>query len=316
VFDITHALRYQPMLGMVLINYLKVLKNIKVQAIYYGAFESLGQISDVLKMELIDRNAAVLNLNSFSNLQDWTNASDIFVNFGNAKRIIELSESNEQIKLAEEMQNVLRLFSTVRGKEILDGNRFDELKAKITNYKAKIINVPKLRPFIPIIDFMQNSMSEFSRNNLLNGFKSIKFCIDNELIQQAFTLMQEMIISYILAKESENPTKKISRIVLSACFSTKKEDYTTRLSIYEQEDIKKKNEEDRLKDKFYKSQYLSDFGSIYSSLTKYRNDLNHAGMKGDAEDSEAFYKNAIAKYNELVEIVNKIECKPILHKIL
>ena len=40
IFDITHGFRSLPMLNMVLINYAKLLKNITVKGIYYGAFDA------------------------------------------------------------------------------------------------------------------------------------------------------------------------------------------------------------------------------------------------------------------------------------
>src|SRR5690606_16601888 len=58
--DITHAFRSIPMLGMVLLNYLKALHRIEVKAIYYGAFEKLGFAGQVQKMEIEERNAPIL----------------------------------------------------------------------------------------------------------------------------------------------------------------------------------------------------------------------------------------------------------------
>ena len=42
ILDVTHGFRSLPMLGIVLLNYARSLKKIKIQHILYGAFESLG----------------------------------------------------------------------------------------------------------------------------------------------------------------------------------------------------------------------------------------------------------------------------------
>jgi len=57
IFDITHSFRSIPMLFMVLIGYARLLKNISVSGIYYGAFEILGHLSVVEKMDERDRVA-------------------------------------------------------------------------------------------------------------------------------------------------------------------------------------------------------------------------------------------------------------------
>ena len=50
IFDITHAFRSIPMLAIVILNYSKVMKNITIGGIYYGAFEVLGSIFEAEKL--------------------------------------------------------------------------------------------------------------------------------------------------------------------------------------------------------------------------------------------------------------------------
>ncbi len=293
-FDITHAFRSIPMLVMVLINYAKFLKKITVKSITYGNWEA--RKSDF---------SPIIDITSFSTLQDWTSGADIFVNFGNAKRIKEISSE----KIAEKIQDIMRLFSTVRGGEIVNGLAFDKLKNEIEKFKKALSEKSIEVPLIPLIDYMEKTIADYKGNNVMNGISAIRFCIDNDLIQQAYTLMQEMIISYLLDLENEKYTDKISRIVLSACFQTNKENYKTRLNEFEQKEIKKVELEKRLVEKLYKSQYISYFADIYSKLTPYRNDFNHAGTKGDARPAEKFYNEADSFYNEIMIIIKKTNNK-------
>src|SRR5690554_5061299 len=70
--DITHAFRSIPLFMLVLLNYSQFLKQVQLEAIYYGAFEKLGPAYKVREMPLVERNAPVLDLHSFVALMDWT----------------------------------------------------------------------------------------------------------------------------------------------------------------------------------------------------------------------------------------------------
>ncbi|MFQ5561038.1 MAG: TIGR02221 family CRISPR-associated protein, partial [Nitrospinota bacterium] len=94
ILDITHGFRSLPMLSIVLLNYARFLKRINVRGIYYGAFEALGNRSEVEKIPLSERNAPVFDLTSFDVIQQWGFASENFVNYGNAEKVSELLEKS------------------------------------------------------------------------------------------------------------------------------------------------------------------------------------------------------------------------------
>jgi CRISPR-associated DxTHG motif protein len=79
--DITHSWRFQPMLFMVLLQFLKTLKDIRVAGIYYGSFEpgSTGPFD-------------VLDLSKFSEMQDWALAAGTFVKHGLAHGALEMDD--------------------------------------------------------------------------------------------------------------------------------------------------------------------------------------------------------------------------------
>lgn len=138
--DITHAFRFFPLLMIVIFNYAKVVLNITVKHIYYGAFEKLGPAymveNDISEEE---RYAPILDLASFSELQEWSNAANSFVKFGSSELITELTkkEISPILKYSQgkdEKANQMRKFTislfdftqslkTNRGLEILEGNK-------------------------------------------------------------------------------------------------------------------------------------------------------------------------------------------------
>lgn len=62
VFDFTHAFRSIPMVAIVILNYTKVMKDIRTNGIYYGAFEVLETISEARGLLPEERRVPVLDL--------------------------------------------------------------------------------------------------------------------------------------------------------------------------------------------------------------------------------------------------------------
>ena len=81
-FDITHGFRYLPTLVLVLGNYAKFLKNIKVKSITYGNFESRNT-------KVTPNVAPIIDITSFSALQDWTFSGASFVEQGHVRNFTE-----------------------------------------------------------------------------------------------------------------------------------------------------------------------------------------------------------------------------------
>ncbi len=80
-FDITHGLRSIPFLAFLFAAYLKSAKAVTLRAILYGALELQKENNGV---------APVLDLSRFASMLDWINASDQFVETGNANRLAAL----------------------------------------------------------------------------------------------------------------------------------------------------------------------------------------------------------------------------------
>ena len=78
IFDITHGLRSIPFLTFLVAAYLRSAKNIKIEAVLYGAFD-LGQGGP----------APVIDLSEFVSLLDWLTATNQFIKTGNAAALAE-----------------------------------------------------------------------------------------------------------------------------------------------------------------------------------------------------------------------------------
>lgn len=82
IFDITHGFRSLPFLSFLAAAYLRVVRHVKLEAVYYGNFE--------LRDKTVEPNRApVIDLTRFVDLLDWTVAADRFVRLGDASVLAE-----------------------------------------------------------------------------------------------------------------------------------------------------------------------------------------------------------------------------------
>ncbi len=174
IFDVTHSFRSIPMLGITLLQYAKFIKNIKVVGIYYGAFEKLGKPFEVDTKypNPEDRKVPILNLTSFSALQDWANYGSQFITTGNAKNLLKITdesinpilkethgkneEAKEIKKINELLEKISEDFSTNRGKKFLEASSILQVVQKINQLEGHL-----LPPFIPILDKLNPNSATF-----------------------------------------------------------------------------------------------------------------------------------------------------------
>lgn len=269
--DITHAFRFIPMLGMLLLNYSKFLKNIKVKAIYYGALEKLGTVRDVKEMDILKRDVSVLNLINFSKLQEWTNASDIFINFGDSDRLSNLmyqsvnnimmennknKDATDIIDLGKNLNLFCQNIKTSRGEFLKECNEIAQIQRYIQNIKN---NSETIKPLIPVISKINEKVSKFDKDDLNNGFIAVEWCLKHNLIQQGITLLLETIISVIINQFGKNYNNYNLREEVSNCINgTIINDFS--------------------KDIF---EYMDEFDLLIFNLKELknlRNDVNHGGF--------------------------------------
>lgn len=278
--DITHGFRYLPMLVIVLGNYAKFLKNITVESITYGNWE--GRNKDT-------NEAPIIELAPFSLLQDWTNAVNEFTKNGSSYQISELLNNEIAIikggekqalqKFLKDLNAFTGAISTVRGEEIYKGNLVKNIIASSKLIRKKT----SIKALKPIIEKLENKIDKFSDEySLSNAEIAIQWCLDHNLIQQAYTLGQEHIISLLCIRFGLKNRNKTHRAIITSTIGY----------IIE----KRKNPEKPLYDLLnrHKEDFevicsdplVNEISSNFSNLSGKRNTLNHAGMIGDVSSKE------------------------------
>lgn len=89
-FDLTHGYRYLPMLLLVLGNYAKFLKNVRITYMAYGNWE--GRELDEVDHE--NDLAPIIDLLPLSVLEDWTFAAGAFKETGRVEPIVKAAKFN------------------------------------------------------------------------------------------------------------------------------------------------------------------------------------------------------------------------------
>ena len=208
--DITYGFRSLPMLGLVLLHYAKILRGIKVDAIWYGAFEAGRGERDIKRKEAeangmtkaeadekIYCEAPILDLKPFAELQEWINAAQTFEKAGDPSLLAELMYAAGAKEQANEMCVFFDALRSVRGR-LLTTEDID-LERVIAAMEGDIN--PEIAPFVaPIVEKMRAKIAPFAPEKLENGFAAVQWCIDNNLVQQGYTFLQETTKSYVVWK--------------------------------------------------------------------------------------------------------------------
>jgi CRISPR-associated Csx2 family protein len=307
IFDITHAFRSIPMLAIVVLNYAKALKNINLHGIYYGAFEILGDPRAVKEKypRIEDRIVPIFDLTAFNSLLEWSSAIHRFVKSGDASRINDLAESElkpilrdqldrrhaaKQItRLSKQLVNFSRIMATCRGPEI------SGIIKTLKTFFVELEEIDLIPPMKPLMDQIQREIDRFSDNDARNGIQAAKWCLEHNMVQQGFTILQETLIACLVKKNGADMLDKEMREIVNSAVKIERD----RMNPDKWLGAAAKHIEmtQRFIELFKKNKKLA---SLMNKLTSSRNDINHAGYKIQAKPAERFH-------GQLRECINDAE---------
>ncbi len=306
--DITHAFRYLPMLMVVLGNYAKFLKNVTIKSITYGNWEGRDQATDIAPIE---------DLTIYSTLLDWTAATADFLTSGSAKRLQQLGESNLKPILrpilkelrgsdkatsalnsfTSKLDDVVNDFKLCRGIPITQGRTIRLLRDNIKEAIDSTVNTP----LKPIIELIGNEFDPYGKDDILNGMRAARWCLDRGMYQQAATMMQETIVSIVCNEAAIDIDNESQRQLVNMAFKFAKESTP-------ESDWKCVDEDNLstvrtlLDNKYIKNPDLQD---IFSFLADVRNSINHFGMRQNKESADKLVNNIVALLGRIEQILGK-----------
>jgi len=153
-----------------------------------------------------------------------------------------------------------------------------------------------LKPLNPLLERIAGKIKGFSNSDIKNGYAAVEWCIEHSLIQQGYTILQETMITEIVAKyfgEDKIVDKDKRRIVSQAIAIRQKG-----IKKDKWDEFTRSNDEDI--DKIIKD-INGNFAGIYDSVAQYRNDINHAGLGNNSHKPEDL-KNQLRKYYEKLKL--------------
>lgn len=300
-FDLTHSFRYLPMLVLVLGNYAKFLKGVKVKHISYGNYEARNAVNEAPLMDILP----------LTMLQDWTFAAADLIQNGNIKKFQELKEDNALVPLLRErgkknidrrmaegyldayiesLNNFLNDMKLCQGPNILKGETINNINSCHEQVVDVFENV--IAPIPPIINKIQDSLHGFEQTDsinsesLINGYMSAKWCYEHQLFQQAITILDENLTTHFCKYLGTNEFNYDQRNSSNAFL---------RNGGYREEDWKKKKKDEEVDEDWERIkeavkvaesyQGVQSFVSLMSIDARWihnkRNSYNHASMTND-----------------------------------
>ncbi len=323
IFDITHAFRFLPMLGITLVNYLRFVKNITLSGIYYGAVEMIGSMGDIQEMTPESRKVPILDLTPFEYIMRFTNATSDFVNYGSSsslKDVIIESEgrypyvngSNKAAfdmfrNFADKLDTVAMSLKTNRGLSIYEGTIFNELRDSIQKMES-IDNNDMVHFLLPVLERVEEKVSGFRNNNIYNGIEAARWCIEHNLIQQGITILHETMITIACAHIGIDYTLREWREFAGKALNlVGRFGRNAQLEYLGVRILELDSNKTHAFWKFLGKDDLSEFVAIYMMIMEYRNFINHAGTLAiDKKQPEDFVKLLHEAYKKIIKIhVNK-----------
>lgn len=276
VFDITHSFRYQPMLALLSLHFLRVTKDVKVSGIYYGAYvPNSGQ-----------EDFPVINLSAFAELQDWITNVYAFTQTGRADALTAwIAEKETSIRRTErkttiDIKNIQNLSKSWQQlTDAMQTNRGPKIQASAAQALQSIEEIktheirPAFQPLNALFSKVQDSIETIaSEDEIKSGLAAIEWCMKHGLTQQAYTMITELTFTAICLKNNADPIKdrrSYSLLLKSA------------VKVWEKG---KENEVDTM-DNSEQIKELLQFPALlraYHLFSDYRNDINHAGWRVDS----------------------------------
>lgn len=303
--DITNSFRYLPMLLIVLVNYAKLLKNVKVEAIFYGNYEVINKTTNV---------APIMDLLPLSSLQDWTSAVSDYLQYGQVQKLHALSNQSlasilsnpaTRTKDTERLRKFVNTLKetvderiTCRGRKIVEGKNIKYLKEMAK--KIQDVTLPQLRP---VFEKIKDSLTDFDiKEDVHNCLVAAKWCFDNKLYQQTTTLLEEGLITVMCNHHDLDYKNQSNRELISSCI------HIATNGIPEEEwKVNQEQDKETIHRILEDEQVWKNHGflKLLTEVRNLRNDYNHAGFKDSAQSANKLIGNVL-KFLESMDIVEQV----------
>lgn len=227
IFDITHSMRYQPMLALLVLHFARVVQGVQLGGIYYGYIEKLGNPSEISRIPVEQRIAPVVDLTALADLQEWITRVYAFVATGRAEPLRRWMEESRvrgtpSLQWAEELTDSWSALTAA-----LYTNRALSIPEAARRATQRLADVPEeippaMGPLRALFEHANRSISPLGAQDPVEaGLAAIGWCIEHGLIQQAYTQARELIITAVglgfgLPVEGTKERERVEHLVNTA----------------------------------------------------------------------------------------------------
>ena len=310
-FDVTHAFRSIPLFSVVLFNYSRFMKETKIAAIKYGAFEKLGSAFEVRKKQLSERGIApILDLTDIARLQEYNEMASNLVNFGKTKQLsykLQSAEADNKIldELSQAVTNLDEYIATNQLSEIREGKFIAKFRC---NVKSGAKKQPK--PIKEILNKIKSETNDFvSAKDNRNIEAAIKWAKEHEMLAQAYSLAEEYIVlrlaEYFAQKNpfgKDNKARKQFREFVSLVLGLPEEVATTTKDFH---GVLAGQEPTIME--LWNNEFVQAIRPEYEKIRKRRNSIIHGNgeFPYHDENTDDLDTDFYLIYNNCITIINK-----------
>jgi CRISPR-associated Csx2 family protein len=187
LFDITHGFRSLPTLALLALSFLRTAKKVRLEHVLYGAWEARDP----------ETNASpVFELTPFVTMIDWANATNRFLETGQAQKFAPLITKNERYALKEvagRMTDVSDALAHMRAQAVTDSAQ--KLLNRITAARSTEWD-QKHAPMQLLLDLIEEQFSPMSNRDPLKAqWAEIVWLADRKHYAAAASLAREWLVS-------------------------------------------------------------------------------------------------------------------------
>ena len=149
-----------------------------------------------------------------------------------------------------------------------------------------------VKPLHPLFEHINQQVSFYKGDIISDGIQAAKWCLEHNLIQQGFNILQEILITNFIVRTNEDPTDKDQRSIaasaISICQQNIPEEQWTGIA---------GNLQELTRQYIHHYKKEVELVKVLDALTELRNDLNHAGFREQPMKSDVFAK----RLDELID---------------
>ena len=308
VFDITHGFRSVSFLSFLAASYLRVVKDVRLEKVFYGNFEASDR-------SVTPHRAPVIDLTSLAGLLDWMMAADRFERFGDARDLAallraaippwDLQKDSPDLKAqaahirraAGTMEKVSRSLRLIRPQETMQASA--DLVRQLPEAASDIRQAaPPFELLVtPVVDAYRPLALDVKGGDvhpldvLVREREMIGWYVERNQYVQALALAREWLVSWVMAWldmwhfNDKDARERVEWTITGAIRRRRREESMTKEGEHEID--------------LSGIPHLEDALTLFDQIGQVRNDLLHAGKRRSPLDAQKAEQRILQQCEEI-----------------